>query len=152
MRNSSPHGNLEQEVAQFRARCRAAGLALTHQREIIFRAVMGMRNHPSPEAIFEKVKREIPSISLGTVYKNIKTFVEAGILKEVSPHHGALRLEANLEAHHHLVCTGCKAIVDIGEAEVEPVHWKRRRPAGFRVDHYSVEFHGVCPDCARAAS
>lgn len=131
----------------FRERCRGAGLALTHQREVIYRAVMGSHTHPSPEFIYEQVKREIPSISLGTVYKNIKTFVDAGLLREVSPHHGTLRLEPNLHAHHHLVCTKCKGIVDIELAEVEPVHWRRRPPKGFRVDRYSVEFYGLCSNC-----
>ena len=138
---------MKMERDDFRERCRAAGLALTHQREVIYRAVTESRTHPSPETIYESVRREIPSISLGTVYKNIKTFVDAGLVKEVSPHHGTLRLEASLHAHHHLVCTKCKAIVDIEEAEVEPVHWKRRPPKGFRVERYSVEFYGLCPNC-----
>jgi Fur family transcriptional regulator, peroxide stress response regulator len=138
---------MRSSLEEFRERCRAVGLALTHQREVIYRTVTELKDHPSPESIYERVRREIPSISLGTVYKNIKTFVDAGLVKEVSPHHGTLRLEANLHAHHHLVCTKCKAIVDIEEAEVEPVHWKRRPPKGFRVDRYSVEFYGLCPNC-----
>jgi len=131
----------------FRERCRAAGLALTHQREVIYRAVVESVNHPSPEIIYEKVRREIPSISLGTVYKNIKTFVDAGLVREVSPHHGTLRLESNLHPHHHLVCTRCKAIVDIEEEDIDPVRLKRRPPKGYRVDRYSVEFYGLCPNC-----
>jgi len=137
-------------VEEFRRRFREAGLSLTHQREILFRAVLELRNHPSPEAIYERVRREIPSISLGTVYKNIKTFLDTGILREVSPHHGTLRLEANLHAHHHLVCTRCKAIVDVDETAVEPVKLTRKPPKGFHVERYSVEFYGVCPACAGA--
>jgi Fur family transcriptional regulator, peroxide stress response regulator len=148
----TPQQELDRDVAAFRARCREAGLALTHQREIIFRAVREMRTHPSPEAIYEKVKREIPSISLGTVYKNIRVFIDAGLLREVSPHHGTLRLETHLETHHHLVCSACKVIVDIDEADVEPVHWKRKPPAGCRVERYTVEFHGLCPACAAKSS
>lgn len=101
---------VETMVTAFRERCRASGLAVTHQREIIYRAIISSEHHPSPEVIFDEVRRQIPSISLATVYKNIHTFLEAGLLREVSPHHGSLRLEANLAEHHHLVCTRCKAI------------------------------------------
>ena len=148
----SPKQDLDREVAAFRDHCRAAGLACTHQREIIFRAVREMRTHPSPEAIYERVRRDIPSISLGTVYKNIRTFVDAGLLREVSPHHGTLRLETHLDPHHHLVCSRCKAIVDIDQDAVEPVHWRRKPPAGCRVERYMVEFHGLCPACAAVSS
>lgn len=128
---------------------REAGLSLTHQRLVLYRAVLEMRSHPSPEAIYERVRGEVPSISLGTVYKNIRAFMDAGLVREVSPHHGTLRLETNLEEHHHLVCTRCKAIVDLQESDLEPVRLKRELPGGFRVDRYNVEFRGLCAQCAR---
>jgi Fur family transcriptional regulator, peroxide stress response regulator len=127
---------------------REAGLSLTHQRVVLYRAVLEMRSHPSPEAIYERVRDEIPSISLGTVYKNIRAFMDAGLVREVSPHHGTLRLETNLEEHHHLVCTRCKAIVDLEETDLEPVRLRRELPGGFRVDRYSVEFRGLCAACS----
>ena len=55
----------------------------------------------------------VPSISLATVYKNIRLFVEHGLLREVSPHGPALRVDGNLDPHHHLVCARCKAVQDI---------------------------------------
>src|SRR4051794_309254 len=91
-------------AGQFRQLCIEKGLSHTHQRQIIFEALDDMQNHPSPEAIYEVVKTKIPSISLATVYKNIRTFVEHGLLREVSLHHGSTRLETNLHPHHHLVC------------------------------------------------
>lgn len=139
-------------VDALRTLFREAGLSLTHQRAVLYRTVLGMRNHPSPEAIYELVRRDIPSISLGTVYKNIRAFMDAGLLREVSPHHGTLRLESNLEAHHHLVCTRCKAIVDLEESDLEPVRLRGRLPRGFRVDRYSVEFRGLCAACAASSA
>lgn len=130
---------------------RTAGLSVTHQRMVLYRAVLAMRSHPSPEAIYERVRGELPLLSLGTVYKNIHAFLEAGLLREVSPHHGTLRLESNLEEHHHLVCTRCKAIVDLEESDLEPVRLRRRLPRGFRVQQYSVEFRGLCAACAKSS-
>lgn len=141
---------IEKMVTAFRERCRASGLALTHQREIIYRTVLSSKHHPSPELIFDEVRQQIPSISLATVYKNIHTFLEAGLLREVSPHHGSLRLEANLAEHHHLVCTRCKTIVDLDDSELEPIHLSRKLWAGYQILRYTVEFQGLCPACAAA--
>ncbi len=141
-------GGLERRMEMFRRKCREKGLALTHQREIIYRTMSSMENHPSPEAIFEVVREHVPSISLGTVYKNIRTFLDAGLLREVSQHHGSLRVETNLTPHHHLVCLECKAILDLDESDLDPVRLRRRPPAGFRIQQYCVEITGLCSVCA----
>ena len=135
-------------VQEFRERCRNAGLALTHQREIIFRTVYEMRSHPTPEAIYERVREQLPSISLGTVYKNLKTFLDTGLLREVSPMHGSLRVDAITEDHHHVVCTQCRMVVDLGEDELEPVRLRVQLPDGFVLKRCVVEFYGLCPRCA----
>jgi Fur family transcriptional regulator, peroxide stress response regulator len=133
---------------EFRDLCSAHGLSVTHQRQVIYEALRSFKEHPSPEAIYERVREQIPSISLGTVYKNIKTFVESGIVKEVSLHHGSTRIETNMEPHHHLVCLKCKAIVDLEDDALEPVRARKRLPKGFRIHRYSVEVIGLCQECA----
>ncbi len=148
MQQQQPPAGVERRMEQFRQKCREKGLAVTHQREVIYRALSSTHSHPSPEVIFEVVREQIPSISLGTVYKNIRTFLDSGLLREVSEHHGLLRLEANMSPHHHLVCSECKAIVDLEETDVEPVRLKRRLPGGFRVQRFSVEVIGLCAACA----
>ncbi|HYP15192.1 MAG TPA: transcriptional repressor, partial [Bryobacteraceae bacterium] len=85
---------------------------------------------------------------LATVYKNIHTFVEHGIVREVSLHHGSARLETNPNPHHHLVCIACKAMIDLPDEDIEPVRLKKRAPKGFRIHRYSVEVLGLCPQCA----
>ena len=111
---------------------------------MIYLALMALRDHPSPEDVYDRVRKEIPSISLGTVYKNVRTFIEHGLLGEVSLHHGSARLEVNLKPHHHLVCLRCKAIVDLDDEDLEPVRMKGRPPGGFKVERYSVEVIGLC--------
>ncbi len=138
----------EAREARFDSLCREHRLAATHQRRIIFQAVTSAPGHYSPEEVYEAVRKQIPSISLATVYKNLKTFVDAGLLREVSPHHGTLRVDPNLEAHHHLVCLRCKSITDIDINSLDPIRI-RRAPPGFRVEHFSVDVLGVCSNCAK---
>lgn len=139
-------------MREFREQCRSAGLPLTHQRECIFRAVLESKGHPSPERIYERVKSRIPAISLATVYKNIHKFLAAGLLQEASVHHGTLLIESNPDEHHHLVCLRCKAIVDLEQDAIEPVHPRRKPPAGFRVLRTRVEILGLCAGCAGKAT
>jgi Fur family peroxide stress response transcriptional regulator len=137
-----------QALEDFRRRCREQGLAFTFQRQVIYEAVLESRGHPTPELIYEQVRQRIPSVSLGTIYKNLKTFLDFGVLREVTLHHGSLRLESNMTPHHHLVCSSCKAIFDIEESAVEPVQLpKTGLPAGFSISQYRVEFVGVCRTC-----
>jgi len=103
--------------------------------------------HPQPEIIYQRVKRLIPAISLATVYKNIKTFVALGLLREVGSQPGSYRLDANLDRHHHLVCVKCKAVVDFYDARLDGVRTTDPSPRDFQILRYQVEVLGVCPAC-----
>ena len=132
----------------FRHLCKDSGLALTHQRQVIFDALAEM-HHPSPDEVWEEVKKAIPSISHATVYKTLHTFVEHGMLRELSPHHGTLRVDMNTHAHHHLICTQCKSVMDIDDDHLDRVKLKRKLPRGFQVERIAVEIQGLCEKCAK---
>jgi Fur family peroxide stress response transcriptional regulator len=109
-----------------------------------------MPGHPSPEEVYARVKKRIPAISLATVYKNIHLFVERGVLKEVSMHHGSLRVELNSHLHHHMVCSHCKSITDIDEKNLGVFPAPRRLPGGFQVERYAIDVIGICAACQSA--
>jgi Fur family peroxide stress response transcriptional regulator len=139
----------KQQGQDFDLLCREHDLAATHQRRVIFQAVTAAPGHYSPEEVYAVVREQIPSISLATVYNNLKTFVEAGVLREVSPHHGSLRVDPRLEPHHHLVCRMCKSITDIDAEFLDPLR-VRRPPAGFTIEQFSVDILGLCSKCSSA--
>lgn len=138
---------VQRRMEHFRARCSQLGLAATHQRQIIYRVLAENEEHPRPEAIYRRVKREIPAISLATVYKNIRTFVGMGLIQEVGPWQGSSRLDANLDRHHHLVCVKCKAVADFYDPKLDGISASRPNPKNFQVLHYQVAALGVCPAC-----
>lgn len=133
---------------EFRQLCHEHRLAATHQRQKIYETLMCRPGHHSPEEIYERVKQDLPSISLATVYKNLKTFVGAGMLREVSPHHGSWRVDPNPEPHHHLVCTRCRSITDLDVDALTPVKLRGKLPSGFRLEKFSIEVQGICKKCA----
>ncbi|MCC7497540.1 MAG: transcriptional repressor [Bryobacterales bacterium] len=140
--------HLERRMDWFRQRCKRAGLACTHQRQVIYRVLAASESHPSPESVYERVRMEIPSISVATIYKSIRTFMDQGLLQQVNPLHEAARLDANLEPHHHLVCTACKSVEDLPAELIEAPRPVRPLPNGFRAREFHIEVLGLCARCA----
>jgi Fur family transcriptional regulator, peroxide stress response regulator len=135
------------ETQEFRELCASCGITMTHQRQVLFEVLKSTPGHPSPEEVYLTVKKQIPSISLATVYKNIHLFLKSGIFREVSLHHGSLRVEMNRRPHHHLVCTACKSISDIDEDELSLTRGPGKLPGGFLAQRFSIDVVGLCAAC-----
>jgi len=133
---------------QFRELAWKCGLAATHQRRVVYEAVVASHGHHSPEKIYAAVRRKLPSISLATVYNNLRLFVERGLLREVSPHDSTLLVDGNLEPHHHLVCSRCKSVQDIEGEFIDFKRLSRQLPDGFDLTEPLVEVFGLCRSCA----
>jgi len=138
---------LVNEAKSFRELCQENGIAVTHQRQVLYEVMKTMHGHPSPEEVYARVKKKVPAISLATVYKNLNRFLKAGMLQEMSVHHGSLRVEVKDHPHHHLVCTSCKKIEDIDSDQIGPLHVRGRLPMGFAVQRFSVDVIGLCARC-----
>jgi Fe2+ or Zn2+ uptake regulation protein len=132
---------------QFRELAGKHGFAVTHQRQVVYEAVVASHGHHSPEHIYAAVRRRIPSISLATVYKNLRLFVECGLLREVSPHASTLRVEGNLKPHHHVVCTRCTSVRDIEGEFIDFNRLSQQLPGGFDLTQPLVEVFGLCRRC-----
>lgn len=132
---------------QFRVLAAKHGLAVTHQRQVVYEAVTASHGHHSPEDIYAVVRRRIPSISLATVYNNLRLFIECGLLREVTPHASTLRVDGNLGTHHHLVCTRCKSVQDITGDFVNFKRISRQIPDGFDLTKPVIEVFGLCRRC-----
>jgi len=134
--------------AQFRDLAWQRGLAATHQRHVVYEAVVASHGHRSTEQIYAAVRKRVPSISLATVYNNLRLFVEHGLLREVTPHASTLRVDGNLEPHHHLVCSRCKSVQDIEGEFVDFKRLSRHAPGGFDLTQPLVEVFGLCRRCS----
>jgi Fe2+ or Zn2+ uptake regulation protein len=132
---------------QFRDLAWKSGLAATHQRHVVYDAVVASHGNRSPEQIYTAVRKRIPSISLATIYNNLRLFVDHGLLREVTPHAPTLRVDGNLEPHHHLVCSRCKSVQDIEGEFVDFKRLSRQLPDGFDLTQPLVEVFGLCRRC-----
>jgi Fe2+ or Zn2+ uptake regulation protein len=120
----------------------------TRQRRLVYEAVASTDAHPSAEWVYERVRREMPRVSLGTVYRNLQLLVAEGRLKAWSRGR-ATRYDADVRPHDHFVCRSCGLLLDIETAPEAISSEKRLRAGGHRIDSRILEFIGVCRDCRR---
>ena len=132
-------------------RCREAGLHLTPQRQAIHQALAAAHDHPSPEAVYRRVRQTMPSLSLATVYKTLEALVRLGLATELPATGKAKRYDANMDPHHHLVCSRCAAVRDYYSPALDRLAAPARLP-GFTAHRLSVQIHGLCKACARAGT
>ena len=141
---------MPERLARFVARCPATGLAVTPQRLAIFRHLAATDSHPSAEELHATVRRELPTLSLATVYKTLDTLAAVGVVRPVSRLGARGRWDANVTSHHHLVCTVCGRVTDVAEPRLDAA----ARPAaalaarhGFTVAGHAIEIFGRCATC-----
>jgi Fe2+ or Zn2+ uptake regulation protein len=128
---------------------RAHGRKITQQRLCIFRAIEGDVTHPSAEQVYEKVRAEMPNVSLKTVYQTLHDMAELGAISVLDIGTGSARFDPNVEtSHHHLVCRSCGKVRDLA-ADFPDLTVSRRASQGFAVDSAEVVFRGRCDECRR---
>lgn len=129
---------------------REAGVKLTHQRLVIFRELASTEEHPDAETIFRAVQREMPTVSLDTVYRTLWMLRDLGLVKTLGLHGDSVRFDANVEPHHHYVCVRCNAISDFQNVDLDALSVPDSVKALGSVVHAQVEVRGVCASCQRA--
>lgn len=138
-------------LADFAETFQSHGLRLTHQRLEIFKTLLADHEHPSAEKLFQKLRRKLPTISLDTVYRNLHTMEEHGLVRRVFTENNQSRFEARHENHHHLVCRQCQRIVDIDwqafDQLDEPVF---STPWG-NIENRHATLSGICESCLKKA-
>jgi Fur family transcriptional regulator, peroxide stress response regulator len=146
---SSPRPHVDDRLRELTERCRAEGMNLTPQRLAIYRALLEAKDHPTPEAIFDRVRPGMPTLSLATIYKTLEALAQLGLVAEMPATGQSRRFDANMERHHHLVCDGCGSVSDYRDDALDAIPAPSPIP-GFRAERVDIHVHGVCRDCARA--
>jgi Fe2+ or Zn2+ uptake regulation protein len=133
-------------VEELCAVLRERGLKVTPQRRLIFEALCDSPNHPSAEDVYDAVRDVMPDMSLATVYHTLDHLVTMGELVQLDLGEGKSRYDTLTGGHFHLVCQGCREVLDIAGdpncAELRPTETR-----GYQIDRCEVVFYGYCPDC-----
>jgi len=141
-------GYAARRLAEFAARCRQGGLAVTPQRLAIIRVLLASAEHPRADAIYARVRREHPHISLATVHRTLETLCAIGEARKVTMLHDSARYDGNLMPHHHVVCVKCRRIRDIEIPEIDRLLEGRSDLGEFKLLGSSLEIQALCDRCA----
>src|SRR5512137_1329303 len=98
---------------RFNERLAHSGFRTTPQRERVYAVLIQKRDHPTAEEVFIRAKRDMPDISMATVYNCLDALVECGLARQVTLARGATRFCPNMREHCHFYCDRCQRVFDI---------------------------------------
>lgn len=119
----------------------------SRQRELIFKKVAALNDHPTAEEIYELASKESPGLSLGTVYRNLNVLADAKKIRRVSVPGQADRFDHRLRQHSHLYCTKCCSVTDITLDDMSMMRLIEQGVPG--AQDYSLTVFGVCEGCRK---
>ncbi|HEY7111744.1 MAG TPA: transcriptional repressor [Thermoanaerobaculia bacterium] len=119
---------------------------VTRQRRLVLEIVAATDAHPTAEWVYERVRRRLPRISLGTVYRNLQLLVAEGKLRSWTRGR-TTRYDADLSAHDHFSCRECGLLLDIERPPRAFAEERRLKARGHEIEERVLEFVGICRDC-----
>jgi Fe2+ or Zn2+ uptake regulation protein len=119
----------------------------TKQRAAILKVLRNTRVHPTADWIYEEVKKEIPNISKGTVYRNLQVLQENGAVSELNLNGTVSRFEAKQESHYHFRCEQCGRVIDVDVPVEKKLDQRVAKKTGLKISNHQLEFRGICHDC-----
>ena len=122
-------------------------LRQSKQRNRLLELLRSTDSHPTADWAYEQLKKEFPNLSLGTVYRNLATLIEQGLVQKI--HFGSTfdRFEANTTPHYHLICESCGKIVDFDMPIRKDLNNQAKQLTSFTIFHHKIDFFGMCKDC-----
>jgi Fur family ferric uptake transcriptional regulator len=119
----------------------------TPQRKVILEELQRTTSHPTAGELHQIVRRRVPKISLGTVYRNLDLLAEAGKIQKLDLGGSEARFDAKTDAHYHVRCVRCGRVDDVPGLPADLVGDELARAAGYEMLGHRLEFVGICPQC-----
>ncbi len=121
---------------------KVVGQRYSRQREEILRVVRETDSHPTADWVYEQVRKTLPHVSLGTVYRNLNLLADEGLIQRVILDDGVVRFDGNINEHHHFICAKTGKIYDVNLSLGDDLLEKFRAQTGFKATHFKIEFYG----------
>ena len=120
---------------------------MTTQRKVILEELRKVDTHPSADEVYEMVRKRLPRISLGTVYRNLEILSERGEIQKLELSGTLKRFDGVAENHYHIRCVDCGRVVDAPvDCDIE-INNQLRDATNYRIIGHKLEFIGICPAC-----
>lgn len=137
--------NPSERLDGYLALCQERGLAMTVQRRTILEELVGRKDHPTADQVYDGVRDRLPGLSRTTVYRVLDTFVKVGAVQKVFHPDAVARFDPIHERHHHVTCSQCGRLFDLDAEAVPDVALPVLE--GFSIEDYTINFSGICSGC-----
>jgi Fur family transcriptional regulator, peroxide stress response regulator len=137
-------GQLEEALTKLKT----TGVRMTPQRHAILSYLLDSMTHPTADDIYRALESKFPHMSVATVYNNLKVFIEAGLVRELTYGDSSSRFDADLTDHYHALCEVCGKISDFEFEPLTDVELAAKALTGYEVKGHRLEVYGICPECA----
>ncbi len=142
-------GSRQGQVEWFERVCRDHGLPVTVQRRTVFEVLLGRRDHPTADQVYDDLKPRLGRVSRTTVYRILDAFVDLGLIARICHPGSSARFDPKVLRHDHLVCMHCEKVIDVEDARLDRIPWPDTRGYGFEIRGHHVHFRGICSDCRK---
>jgi Fur family transcriptional regulator, peroxide stress response regulator len=124
-------------------------IRMTRQRKVILEELRKFMHHPGADEIYEAVRKRIPRISLGTVYRNLEVLSELGEIRKLEFGGTMKRFDGDPEEHYHIRCNLCDRVDNVPMPHLEDIEERINLDTDYRIIGHRLEFFGLCPECSR---
>jgi Fur family ferric uptake transcriptional regulator len=125
---------------------------MTNQRQTILEEIQKVNTHPTADEVYEIVRRRLPKISLGTVYRNLEILSACGLIQKIGPLSSQMRFDGITKKHYHLRCIYCGSVEDAPIGPTENLENAIREKSDYTIIDHTLEFIGICPKCKKEKS
>jgi len=122
---------------------------ITKQRQVILEELRKLNTHPSADEIYKVVRRRLPRISLGTVYRNLEVLSALGKIQKLELSGSLKRFDRNTKKHYHIRCVRCNRVDDAPIAPLNQLENDLYKATVFEIIGHNLEFIGLCPECSK---
>lgn len=121
----------------------------TKQRQVILEELQKLKTHPTAVVLYEIVRRRLPKISLGTVYRNLELLARTGLIQRLDIAATESRFDGDISQHDHVRCVRCGRVDDVSAPPLDLIGGATHDWRGYQILGHRLEFFGICPDCVK---
>lgn len=125
-----------------------SNMRLTSQRQVILEELRKVKSHPTANEVYDMVRKRLPRIGLGTVYRNLDLLAEKGIIKKLEVGGEQKRFDGDTSQHYHIRCMECDRVEDIFIERPEDLEKNAAASCNYQILDHHVQFSGICASCS----
>lgn len=121
----------------------------TVQKQLVLQAVQELKSHPTADEVYRQVVLSHPSISKATVYRNLNSLAEDGVVGRVAMPNAADRFDFVPQRHYHIKCVNCGRVIDASGSYRAELDTQAQQDTDFQILRHDLVFEGLCPECQK---